>query len=380
MELFSKYIDQIKAESDLKQRTNAFVKAEIEREHAHKSGTFTRFAFLKEAFAKRRISTAVYMMAAFAVFTFSGVAYYNQPANYVSLDINPSVELGVNAFNIVIDSEGINTDGEALIKVNSVLHMTLEEAIGALVREAATQKFIAADGSTVIAVTAISGKDATAVSLKEKCEDAVQQAIDSENIEAIIYADYTNLELRARARDLGISTGKYKMIEILQGLDESITFKQYSSVTVTNIISKANELLLSAEKTNVIFTEKYKKTLDMIKITAAKIEGTVVNNQTTRIMDQNSGLPLMEQNMEQDKFQVQTQGTDEGQAEIISEPGTSVILEVVTEPGVINDSGGNDAGAGGSGGGDFVDKNNLDSGNPQDNMSSDGKRQEGGKI
>lgn len=377
MELFSKYLDQIKAEVDLKERTKAFVKSELERETVYKTEPYAKRTFVNKGFAKGWLRTAVYTLATFSVLTLSGYAYYIHPVNYVSLDINPSVELSINAFNVVIEAEGINKDGESLIKNNSVTHMTVEESIGILVREAENQKFIAKNGSTVIAVTAISNKEDAAILLKEKSENAVKQVIDSMDIDAIVYADFTNLELRARARDLGLSAGKYKMIEILQQVDSSIIFEKYRDMNITDIFKNANKLLLATDDSNGLITEEDFKALAMMKLTASKIQEATMNKQTTYDMNQNSETPVMEQN----KIQVQRKNVDDEQSGVINKAWTTIESGVekepnmVTAPGVINNPDGNIHGAGGSGGEDSVDKNNLYNLNQQDanKTNSDGK-------
>jgi hypothetical protein len=42
-----------------------------------------------------------------------GYAFYNTPINYVSFDVNPSVELGLNFFDKVVSCEACNEEGIA---------------------------------------------------------------------------------------------------------------------------------------------------------------------------------------------------------------------------------------------------------------------------
>ncbi|WP_181861874.1 anti-sigma-I factor RsgI family protein [Slackia isoflavoniconvertens] len=38
-----------------------------------------------------------------------------QPTAYMGIDVNPSIELGVNRFDVVVCAEGLNDDGEAVL-------------------------------------------------------------------------------------------------------------------------------------------------------------------------------------------------------------------------------------------------------------------------
>gem|GEM_PF-6892775 len=65
----------------------------------------------------------------------------------------------------------------------------------------------------------------------------------TKNIQAIVYANCSNLELRTEAKELGISPGKYKLIAILCELDPSISPEDCRDMKITDIIVKANEII-----------------------------------------------------------------------------------------------------------------------------------------
>lgn len=91
--------DAVHAEEALKERTKAFV-AQQTRGHA-----------------RRRPALRPSLAAAFAclclLFT-GGYWLYFTPTATISIDINPSIELGVNRFNRVVSVEGYNADGVKL--------------------------------------------------------------------------------------------------------------------------------------------------------------------------------------------------------------------------------------------------------------------------
>lgn len=234
MEYFNGYLNNVKASDELKEHTKTFLLNSFDETEMKK---FKNNKKMKLIFACACAFTVVLFSA------FGGYAYYNTPVNYVSLDINPSVELGLNAFDTVVSVDPANADGESIVQEENVLNMPVEDAIDSLVEEATDQGFVKDDGSTVIAVTAESQDDDKAEQLQEKSTNGVSLAMSNKKAIAAVYADCSDLSLRTEAKDLGISPGKYKLIKMLQTLDPTITVDQYKDAKVSEIISKANVLI-----------------------------------------------------------------------------------------------------------------------------------------
>ncbi|MGE4483905.1 MAG: hypothetical protein AB7C97_02200, partial [Oscillospiraceae bacterium] len=250
MNFFAEYLDRMRAEEDLKEGTKVLVRGALAgrgRQTGNGSPTHER-----KRSAVKRMAVAISSVAACAVLSVAGYAYYNTPINYVSLDINPSVELGINVFGSVVCSEGYNEDGDSILKDNKLRNLSLEEAITALVQKADEQGFILEDGSTVIAITAESDDEETASGLRDTGENGVATALETCNAAAIVYTDCSSLQQRTEAKELGVSPGKYKLIAALQALDPSITVEQYMDAKITEIIARAGEYLSSSTDYDVL--------------------------------------------------------------------------------------------------------------------------------
>ncbi len=276
MDSFSEYMNRITAEKGLKDNTKAFVKAALANRTQQNTNANSGTLFVKEKSTMKKLFFAVSSVAACAILGVSGYAYYNMPVNYISLDINPSVELGINAFNTIVSTEGYNDDGNLLLKEKKLTNLSLEKAIGELVQEAAKKGFIADDGSTVIAVTAESNNEKTAAKLQSTSSEGVNLALATKNLAAIVYADCSSLELRTKAKEMGISPGKYKLIEILQTLEPGITADQYKNAKITDIMTKANSLITSGA-TGKNQSEEFDKALKMMISAAQKVQATKGN-------------------------------------------------------------------------------------------------------
>lgn len=244
MNLFSNYMDHIKAEPELKQKTQEYVRVALmsRQKQAEENGG----NYVPQNQSAKRFRVAAVAVAAALVLTVGGYAFYSMPIRYLCLDINPSVELGVNAFGRVVSAEAYNEDGGQLLAGCHLTFQQVEDAVGTLVEQAAAQGYLAADGTTVIAVTAQANREQTALALQDAGESGVVQALDAAQADAIVYGDCADLLLRTEARKAGVSPGKYKLIGLLQGLDPSATLEQYQDAKVTQIIALANQLMMQS--------------------------------------------------------------------------------------------------------------------------------------
>lgn len=195
---------------------------------------------------KRILMKRVIVVACTAVFvcaaSIGAYAYYKTPTSYLSLDINPSVELGVNALGNVVSATAYNDDGKTILDGQNVFGSDVKSAVNTLVKSAAQKGFVAEDGSTVIAVTSETDNSTTATDLQEAAEQGADSAVKSQGDTVSVEKENVALERRDEARKLGITPGKLNLIQKLQALDPSITVDEYKDAKVTNIMKKFVEL------------------------------------------------------------------------------------------------------------------------------------------
>ncbi|NCC66594.1 MAG: hypothetical protein EOM14_00165 [Clostridia bacterium] len=239
-------MDRVKADEELKEKTAAYVRAALNKTESSGKISNSELAFKKEKHAVKRLIIAASSVAACIIFALGANAYYHAPVNYVCVDINPSVELGINAFGRVVCSQAYNEDGLRLIEESNLSNMSVENAVRSLVQKAAAQGFILEDGSTVIAVTSESVSEKKAAELQSISEAGANSALSEGGISAVIYSDCSDLQLRKQALEAEISPGKLRLILLLQALDSNIAVEDYRNAKITDIITKINELLSQA--------------------------------------------------------------------------------------------------------------------------------------
>jgi hypothetical protein len=164
------------------------------------------------------------------------------PVAYISIDINPSIELGVDSIDNVVTAEACNEDGEKVLSACNVLGLNVKEAVKLLVAEASSQGFIAADGSSVISITTETLDKNKAENLKKLSEEGASEALDDCGDCASVYKDNIEFSIREEAKSLGISTGKLILVKKLMALDPTATVEQYKNAKISEIIAKIKAL------------------------------------------------------------------------------------------------------------------------------------------
>jgi hypothetical protein len=178
-------------------------------------------------------SPSIYSMSKFAVTAAAILLLFILPvtvfqvsqasvAAYVTVDINPSVELALNNNLRVRRVTALNSDGEILIKQLPLKNKPLGDALKMLIDGAIDTGYISKDEENEVLVAAVSLNNS-----HEKSEQIIKTVEDAESfIDTTGYKiNYEVMEAEKQtlneAQDLGISAGKYMIYKEAkdQGLD-----------------------------------------------------------------------------------------------------------------------------------------------------------------
>lgn len=232
---FKSALNQVKADKQLISRTEVYLKDSLLKDGGTKFNKSINYRLL---FMNRKLRIAAcYVVFLLAIGGISGIyGYYQTPVSYISVDINPSVELGINTFGRVVKAEGYNNDGDKILKGINVKGSDVTSAIDTLLISAIENGYIAKDGSSIISLISETDNKNTAANLETEAETGAKEALTDSNERAEILKDNVSLDLRDKARKLGITPGKLNLIEKLQKVDKSATVEQYKNTTVKDIM------------------------------------------------------------------------------------------------------------------------------------------------
>jgi hypothetical protein len=234
---FKSVLNQIKAEDALISRTEVFLKDAL----INKNTKNIKFNNWRTLFMKKKLVAAACMATLIVGGSGAAYAYYQTPVSYLSLDINPSVEIGVNAFDKVVKVEGINDDGNKILAKINIKGSNVTVAISMLVSSAVDNGFIADNGSSVVSLTSETDNSNTAAKLENDAETGVNQALQETDKTATVLKDNVALARRDQARALGISPGKLNLINKLRKVDPTATVDENKDASVKDIMKTIND-------------------------------------------------------------------------------------------------------------------------------------------
>ena len=132
-------------------------------------------------------------------------------AAYVSLDINPGLELALDRSAAVIRLTPLDPEGKRLAENLDLRGLPVDQALGRLLEKAARLRFLDEKQSNAILVTVTpAGVEEPPVTTSEIAR-MVEREIRARNIPAKIVASPATVQERQQARKAGISPGRYKV-------------------------------------------------------------------------------------------------------------------------------------------------------------------------
>ena len=204
--------DQIHAEDSLKTSAKKYLFEKVYLKEKKLRSPFRKFA-----------AAAV---CSLAVFIGGGSWLFFTPAAFISVDVNPSLELGINCFDRIVSVTGYNEDGRALARELQIKYMDYQKGLEALMEDEDLAVYLADDADIVLTVAG---------------ENAAKSSEILENVESCmsrhenVYCHQGNSEEVHHAHDAGLSFGKYQAWQVLQELDPDITLEEIQDMTMSQI-------------------------------------------------------------------------------------------------------------------------------------------------
>lgn len=201
---------KIRATEDLKKNTLQYLLKQQEQK-----GAFKQRPVLKYALAA---------ICLFLLLGTGGYSVYRQPVSYISIDVNPSVELGINRFGRVVSADAYNEDGEAVLQQLSLKNIPYVQAINKLLATEISSGFLKED--SVLVLTVVSAQYASIM-------EELSAADFSQNYEALLYTSDVSCMKEAHSHQM--SFGKYRGYQELSQHDTSVTIEDCNKMTMEEI-------------------------------------------------------------------------------------------------------------------------------------------------
>lgn len=149
-----------------------------------------------------------------AIFAIVGCTEVSANDTYVTLDINPSVEIIVNRRDKVIYTNALNEDGEVLLAELDLIGMDVEDAIDLIIETATVLGYIDPEAEeTYVSVTAISKDSAIGDQVRERIKEHINNAFEKRYMMGKAQDKVFLPEFVAEAETLGVTPGFLLMVK-----------------------------------------------------------------------------------------------------------------------------------------------------------------------
>lgn len=193
-----KALDGVHAAEKLKHSTTTYLRGEIKRR-------------------RNRLSAALrYAMAGCCCFVlmsgFGGYFAFAAPVSYISVEVNPSIELALNRIDRVVSVKTYNDDGRLVMQNLNLKNRIYTDALEILLADETFLSYLAND--SLLSFTVASPKEETLLAGIRGCRGYEQYGGECHRI------DESNAKA---AHHSGISVGRYDIYRELSRLDDSFT-------------------------------------------------------------------------------------------------------------------------------------------------------------
>jgi len=162
-------------------------------------------------------------------------------AAYLTIDINPSVELGVTSSEKVISARGLNSDGEQILAKVAVRGLKLQDAVARIVSQAVTDQFLCDLDDNIILATLTVEEDQDPLVELDVVYEAIEKPVKSGGILAEIIIEPVTPKMREDATKTGLSTGKFLVLKKSGEKGVPVSADELGGSSLGNL-EKANEI------------------------------------------------------------------------------------------------------------------------------------------
>lgn len=163
----------------------------------------------------------------------SGYVMLLVPVSYVSIDVNPSIELELNRMDRVISAKAYNEDGEKVLEGLSLEWKHYMDAVDLVVESDRMQPYLAGDAALTFTVASGSQqREELLLTGIRNCHGCAGHGGTSVG---------TDVDMVEDAHESGLSLGKYAAYNILRQYDDTITAADCRNMTMAEIRSLIRE-------------------------------------------------------------------------------------------------------------------------------------------
>lgn len=207
---------------------------------------------------------------------------------YVTVDINPSIEIITGENGLVVQVNALNQDAQVLLVDTDFIGKTVDQVTAEIIELAMELGYIQEDVQNSMIITAEAGVNTK--ELQEKLASKVHDLVKKRQIRLELLEETLNAtqDIRSLAAELNVSIGKMKLITKAMLSDETLTLEVAATMSVKDlnkiIIEDINEIkdFFSTE-----FKDEYLKSIQELELEYQKARIELLNEaiQNAEVID-----------------------------------------------------------------------------------------------
>lgn len=192
----------------------------------------------------------------------------NQPAEvavaYVSIDINPGVELTVSNLDNVLSAKAYNSDGEKVLAGLDIIGTKYLKAESEIIKKAVQLGFLGENASStfVISVSPFANAKIDKVAMEKSLLSSANAVLASNRVNVNVATIHVPVALRERASEKGLSPAKYAVLVEAVTAGLSLTEKDMQEKSIEVAIASAGgepEQIINQAQDEEKFEDKEQK-------------------------------------------------------------------------------------------------------------------------
>ena len=216
-------------------------------------------------FFRMAMTAAAFFLVVTAVFAGNQILA-GRVDSVVFLDVNPSIELDLNASERVVEVKANNEEGKLALDGMDLHGVQLEVAVNAIIGSLVRHEYLQPDTNSVL-VSVKNKNEEKSIALERKLSGEIGVLLQQNHIDGAILSQTISGDkaLQAQAEQYGISPGKASLISKLIEKNPLLRFEEMVGLTVNDL-----NLLASAKKTALSDVESVGNASDKAYIGEAK--------------------------------------------------------------------------------------------------------------
>lgn len=202
----------------------------------------------------------------FAIIILGGVGYFGynwyigNKSSYITIDINPSVQLVLNGKEEVVEVVALNEDADIILSGLDLVGLSVEDATEDIINSATETGYIDEYGDdNEIVVTAYCDDEELRLKIQDKVESSTADTLDKKNIYYVLSTVTMTDDLKASADEYDISNGKMLLVERAYTLDSSLDKDKLADMSIKEIQDTIHDSVNARYEEQNMTQEQYQK-------------------------------------------------------------------------------------------------------------------------